>query len=106
MSIKPVDMQVMIPKTSEISRIRNDEQNRNLATSQQQASSTQDKVNVSLKQVYSQDKANEALIREKQEKKEGGKEQEKKKNTEKKDKNKDMKSVDKTYKTSTIDIKI
>lgn len=37
MSIKPVDYQILIPKTSEVSKIQNDNQNKNATIQQQQS---------------------------------------------------------------------
>jgi len=68
MSIRPVDFQMVIPKSSELSRINNDEQNKNYVIQQQQGNIIQDKAENTLKQVYSQDKAQEARIRERQQK--------------------------------------
>jgi hypothetical protein len=96
MSIKPVDFQVMLPKTSEVSRQSSDDQHRNLSLLQMQSQSTQNKSELNLRQVHSQDKTPEARIKEKQEKNQGGRKEEKKKN--KKDNNSDN--------TSTIDIRL
>ncbi|MDP4093827.1 MAG: hypothetical protein Q8920_10745 [Bacillota bacterium] len=68
MSVKPIDFQIMIPRTTEVARISNDEQQRNLALHQQQNSMMQQKVESTLTQVQSQEKAQEARIKEKQEK--------------------------------------
>jgi hypothetical protein len=80
MSIKPIDFQVMLPKTSEVSKIHNDEQHRNLSLQQQQAATVQNKAETNIRQVHTQEKTQEARIREKQEKDKGGKKEEKKKN--------------------------
>ena len=97
MSIKPVDFQVMLPKTSEVSKVSSDDQHRNTAMQQMQSQSTQNKTELNLRQVHSQDKTPEARIKEKQEKNEGGKKEEKRKN--KRDNNTDNNS-------STIDIRL
>jgi hypothetical protein len=95
MSIKPVDFQVMLPKTSEVSKISSDDQHRNTALQQMQSQSTQNKSELNLRQVHSQDKTPEARIKEKQEKNQDGR-KEKKKN--KQNNNSDN--------TSTIDIRL
>ena len=66
MSIKPVDFQVMIPRTMEVAKIANDEAQRSMAGQQQQAAASQHKAEDSLKQVYSRAHAQEARIMEKQ----------------------------------------
>jgi len=68
MSIKPIDLQVMVPKTSEISKISSEANQRNTSYQQQQAVNAQNRADNSLKQVYSQERTQEAKIREKQEK--------------------------------------
>lgn len=102
MSIKPVDFQVLIPRTLEAAKVNNDEAQRNLAAQQQQATSTQHKVDSTLKQVYSQSKPEHARISEKQ------KDDENEKGKKKRDKpgKKDEKSLNSEVQTSTIDIKI
>jgi hypothetical protein len=79
MSIKPVDFQVMIPRTSEVSRISEAENHKSQVLLQQQAASTNQKVEHDLKQVYSQSKADEVRIRERQEKHQGDGKKNKKK---------------------------
>ncbi len=62
MSINPVDLQVMIPKTTEVSKIQAEEnfrpqiEHHNATTTMEQHNQQQ------LKQVYSKDKAHEAKI--------------------------------------------
>lgn len=71
MSIKPVDMQVIIPKTSEVSKIYSAEMNKNQVQQQQQTATTQHRVENSMRQVYSQDRTYEARIKEREEKHQG-----------------------------------
>lgn len=99
MSIKPVDFQVMIPKASELSRIQETDHQKDNVLQQNQANSMQHKVDNSLKQVYSQNKAQEARITEKQEK-------QRENNKEGKKKGSNSKNKQAGIKTSTIDIKI
>ncbi|HHX18130.1 MAG TPA: hypothetical protein GX727_04640 [Clostridium sp.] len=100
MSIKPVDYQILIPKTSEISKIQNDNQHKNAAAQQQQNISNQHKAEDSVNLVHSQESPQKAAIREKEK--------------EKKKKNSDKRSTGRKYKhkkdsensTSTIDIRL
>lgn len=102
MSIKPVDFQMLIPKTMEVSKISSDEAQRNAALVQQQAALTQHRAESSLKQVYAREKPHDVRITEKQ--KEEGKEE---RDREKKKKDKDGKKIlNNGIQTSTIDIKI
>lgn len=108
MSIKPVDFQVMLPKTAEISKIHSDEQNKNQAVHQQQAVNTQHKAEDSLRQVHSQEKAQEARIREKQEK-EKREQKKKEEEEEKKDSSPNYnknKKLEMNNSTSRIDIRL
>lgn len=79
MSIKPVDFQIIVPRTTEISRISSEDMQKNLALQQQQTYSMQHKVENNLTQVYSQEKAQEARIRDKEEKNREGRKENKKK---------------------------
>lgn len=100
MSIKPVDYQVLIPKTAEVSKIQNDNQNKNAAVQQQQTVLTQHKAEDSVNVVYSQESAQKAAVREKEK--------------EKRRKNSDKRGTGRKYKhkknyessTSTIDIRL
>jgi len=104
MSIKPVDIQVMLPKTSELSKIYNDEQHKSQVLQQQQASSFQHKAEDNLKSVHSQSEAHEAKIKDKQEKNRQNRREEKEK---KNDKENDGKKNSKPgIRTSTIDIRL
>lgn len=103
MSIKPVDFQVIIPKTAEISKIHNDEHNKNHAFQQQQVNTMQQKSESITKQVYSQEKAHESRIRERQEKHREGRKGESGKDSGKKRKNE---KSNRDFRESTIDIKI
>lgn len=105
MSIKPVDMQVLMPKALEVSRLQNDEHGRNQAMIQQQAGATQNKVEENLKQVYSREKTQEARIREKRERQERESKKKKSKGTYRMD-GKDSKEESGGLQSSTIDIKI
>lgn len=103
MSIKPIDFQVMIPRTSEVSKISSDETHKSLALQQQQASSTQHKAENSLKQVYSQSRPQGAKITEKQKDNRKDKKEGKKKEQ---SGNSESKILNSSIQTSTIDIKV
>ncbi len=108
MAIKPVDFQVMIPRTMEAAKISNDITQRNLAAQQQQASAMQHKSEDSLKQVYSRNQAQDVHISEKQ--KENSKGRGKRKRGDQTgaggDDEKNRNRLTDEIKTSTIDIKI
>jgi hypothetical protein len=104
MSIKPIDLQVMLPRTTHIAKIHNDEQNRSQMLAQQQSSTVQHKAEESVRLVHSQDKANEAERREKEEREKKEKRQEKEKKKNKGNYNLNRKNEE--IKISTIDIKI
>lgn len=103
MTIKPVDFQVMLPKTPEISKIRTDEHQRNNTAGQQQMTSIQQNASHSLNQVYSQQKAQEGKIREKHEKDRQRKKDEKRKKAGYDSK---KRSTESTIQTTTIDIRL
>lgn len=93
MSVKPMDFQVMFPKTSELSKTYNDEANKNQAINQQQASSNRERIDNSLKQVVARENVRHGRVSEKQEND----------NTKQNDKKKKQKN---TRNIPTIDIKI
>ncbi len=107
MSVKPVDFQVMIPRTIDAAKVRSDELQKYHTLAQQQAAALNDKAEDTLKQVYSRAETQEARINEKQ--KENSQQNGKSK---KGDKNKDTSDgkgdsrQGKALRTSTIDIKI
>jgi hypothetical protein len=68
MSIKPIDFQVMYPKTSEVSKIQNEEANKNQANIQQQASTNQNRIDDKLKQVVARENIQNGRVDEKQQK--------------------------------------
>lgn len=103
MSIKPIDFQVMLPKTTEVSKIHNDERNKGVLLQQQQAATVQNNAEANIRQVHTQEKAQEARIREKQEKDKGNRKEEKKKNKGNYD---NKKETDVELKTSFIDIRL
>lgn len=80
MSIKPVEFQVMIPRTTSVSKIHSDAQHKEQIFQQQQSLSVQHNAEASTKKVYSQDKIKDVAIKEKEEKSRGNGENRKKKN--------------------------
>lgn len=107
MSIKPVDFQVMLPRTMEAAKVSNDMTQRHITAQQQQVSATLHKAEDSLKQVYSRMEAQDVRIAEKQ------KENRQKDGKKKKDGshsgesgNNGNSSLNNDIKTSTIDIKV
>lgn len=104
MSIKPVDLQVMIPKTPEVSRISSEFNEKSVAHQQQQSASVQNKVENDLRQVYSQESTQNTAIREKQEKNRGRKKKKSRKDD--KRKNSEREKTNLEVQTSTIDIRL
>lgn len=107
MAIKPLDLQVMIPKVNEVSRIRTDEQQRELAIQQNAVEASARESENNLRQVNSREQTHEAAIRERNEK---GKRQSKEKDRKKQQGepgNNASKTGKETYSSgSTIDIRL
>ncbi len=107
MAIKPVDLQMMIPRTMDAAKMRSDEMQKNAALTQQQAAAAQNKADDTVRQVYSRSKTEDVQINEKQ--KENNHKEEnkkKKKDADEKSEEKSGSKYRKTIRTSTIDIKI
>lgn len=106
MSIKPVDFQISIPRAAEVSKVRSEENAKELTQQQAQAGSIQNKADNTMKQVQKRNQAEEARLREKQQKEEnkrqGKGQKESGKDTQEQN---DRKYVTK-QKTSTFDVKI
>lgn len=94
MSIRPVDFQVMYPKTSELSKTYSDEANKAQAMNQQLAEQNRERIDNSMKQVVARENVHGGKIEEKQEK-DKSKQQNSKKKKQKNNEN-----------VPTIDIKI
>jgi len=107
MAIKPVDFQVMIPRTMEAAKVSNDEMQRNHAMQQQKAAATQHRAEDSLKTVYARSQAQDARISEKQREK-GQKDRKQRKNEKsaEAEEDREKKNLNNSIRTSTIDIKI
>jgi hypothetical protein len=106
MAIKPVDFQVMIPRTMEAAKASNDVNQRNITAQQQQTAATQHRAEGSLKQVYSRAQPQSAHVDEKQ--KENSKKDGKGKRSGSQPNGREENDHDKLNEiiTSTIDIKI
>lgn len=102
MSIKPIDFQVAIPKTGEIGKIKNDEQQKNQSLQQQQVTVNQRKAEHDVNSVHARDNSQEAKIRDKQDRQDNSEAKKKKKA---KDGNKDSKQK-KDSGESVIDIRL
>jgi len=101
MSVKPVDFQVQIPKTNEVSKIISDERHKNDVVSQQQTQLNQNKAQDSVSLVHSQDNTQKSKINEKQNK---NSKEKKEKGNKKRTYNNDS-SLEEEQ-TSTIDIRL
>lgn len=107
MPIRPVDLQVMIPKVVDISRIQADEQQHNLAMLQNKAQSVAKQSEESLRQVNAKERTHKALIKNDNKKK--GKEQRQQNRQgqpEGKEAEKQSRVYNKTISDSTIDIRL
>jgi hypothetical protein len=109
MPIKPVDFQVAIPRTTEASRISSNDVNKNINLQQQTAETLRDKSEMSLKQVYSRQKPEDAGIRERQRENRGRRQEEKSDSKGRQDMQQEAgngKGLKGCMSASTIDIKI
>lgn len=106
MAIKPVDFQVMIPRTMEASKVNNDESQRNQSLQYQLAAAGQQEAENSLKQVVSRPQAQNAKINERQNdrRQNGGKKKKQGQNSSEDNKRKER--LNKETGSSIIDIKI
>lgn len=101
MTIKPIDFQVQIPKTNEISKIQSDVRHKNELIQQQQSSTNQQKAEDSVNLVHKKDNTQQSKINEKQNK--GSKEKKEKGN---KKRNYNSNSSIEEEQTSIIDIRL
>lgn len=108
LAIKPVDFQVMIPRTMEASRVINDETQRNQAMQYQQAANVQHRAEDSLKHVYARPQAQDARINEKQKdsRQNGGNKKKKNGRNVEENESAGKNRLNNGIRTSTIDIKI
>ncbi|HEY8420995.1 MAG TPA: hypothetical protein VIL05_04560 [Thermoclostridium sp.] len=107
MPIRPVDLQVMIPKVVDVSRIQANEQHQNLAALQSKNQSVEKQAEESMKQVNRQNELNKVSIRENNERRGRESKQEDKQNQNKKKEIKGKSNVySKSNPGSTIDIRL
>lgn len=71
MPIKPIDMQIMMPRVSEASRIQNDEQQHNHAALQDKALASNKQAENSTNQVNSREDDEKTIIKDKRQKNKG-----------------------------------
>lgn len=106
LSIKPVDFQLSIPRTVEATKVRGDDQQKEMAQQQGQVGITKDQAEKSMKQVQKRNQAEEARIREKQEKQGLKDNKRESKDSDNKENDNSKKRIVETNKTSTFDVKI
>jgi len=97
MSIRPMDFQVLYPKTTELSKTYTDEVNRNQVVSQQQAEANRDRIDHSLKQVVARENIQHGVV---------VKEKQQRDNNSQNDKNKKKQNRNNNEERSKIDIRI
>lgn len=106
MPIRPVDLQVMMPKINDVANMQKNEMNRSDALQQQLATTVQREASKATKQVVDASKADEAKIALKEEKKNHREEKkENKKHDTASGENKNL-QINQKHNGSTIDIRI
>ncbi len=107
MSIKPIDFQVMMPRTVDAAKATSDVAQRNILHQEQQAYVTRQKSEDELRQVYSHDQTHNVRISEKQrDNQEKGQKKDKSKEKPGEKKENSSNKLNNKLNTSTIDIKI
>ena len=71
MSIRPIDLQVMLPKVADVSRIQVNEQQQSLAAMQSKTQSVEKQSEENMRQVNSQKELHKTLIRKLRKKRQG-----------------------------------
>lgn len=71
MPIKPIDMQIMMPRVNEVARIQSNEQQHNLATIQNKVQAGEKQSENSLKQVNARKDDEKTIIKDKSQKNKG-----------------------------------
>lgn len=79
MSIRPVDFQVMYPKSSELAKTYSDETNKNQAINQQLAEQNRDRIDNNLKQVVARENVHGGRVEQKEDNDKSKQQKEKKK---------------------------
>lgn len=105
MPIRPIDLQVMIPKVVDVSRIHANEQQQNLAALQSKNQSVEKQAEDSMKQVNRQNELHKVSIRDKNERK-GRESQQEDTNQQKKKNNENQNIYNNKTPGSTIDIRL
>lgn len=106
MAIKPIDLQVMMPRVNEISRIQNNEQQRSLAIQQNKVQTTERQSENSMKQVNSKEESQKVIIQERQQKEKKESRQNKKEKQQQEEKNQQNPGKGKPSGKTTIDIRL
>lgn len=107
MSVKPIDYQVMLPRTTEISRLRDSETHKNQVIAQHQATASEKKADGNIKQVNARKQAEQAAIKEKQREESSKKNNKEEKDNHSEGKIKSIKTQKNTVsKMGSIDIRI
>lgn len=106
MPIKPIDMQIMMPRVNEVSRIQNNEQQHSLATLQNKVQTNEKQLENSIRQVNSREEDEKKILIDKHQKnKQSNKKDSSEKHEENEEKeNKKLSDVNKTGRT--IDIRL
>lgn len=106
MPIKPIDMQIMMPRVNDVLRVQNDEKQHNLATTQNKVQTSEKQSESSLRQVNTRKDDEKTIIKDKNQKNRGqsGKKYGKAKQEDSKD-NKNSENNDNTT-GRTIDIRL
>ena len=94
MSIKPIDMQIMMPRTNEVSKISSDNQNKSHAMQQSTNTAVQHKVDDELNKVIAKDSVEKISIKNDQDKKRKERENQKSSKKKKSDENEVGSSID------------
>jgi len=105
-AIKPVDLQIMMPRVNEVSRIQNDEQQRNLAIQQNKVQTMEKQSENSLKQVNSREDSQKVVIQDRQQKEKRESKQSKKEKQPQEEKNRHNPEKGKPTGRTTIDIRL
>jgi len=107
MSIRPIDLQVMLPKVADVSRIQVNEQQQSLAAMQSKTQSVEKQSEENMRQVNSQKELHKTLIRENYERKgRESKQKDRQDQQEGHENKKRSKTYDNRVSGSTIDIRL
>ena len=104
MSIKPVDFQLSVPRSVEVTKNKGDEQLKQLTDQQTQVTATHHQADNSVTQVNKREKPEEARIKEKEEREQQGKKKQHQENE--KEENETMDKKEENKRREHIDVKI